>query len=60
MALTVYQQPESFTPAYNDQIFTAKSNQIAIADFKYIVTIVVNGDTANTYTEDILQRPDGY
>ena len=60
MALTVYQQPESFTPAYNDQIFTAKSNQIAVADFKYIVTIVVNGDTANTYTEDILQRPDGY
>lgn len=60
MALTVYQQPESFTPAYNDQIFTAKSNQIAVADFKYIVSVVVNGDTANTYTEDILQRPDGY
>jgi hypothetical protein len=59
MALTVYQQPESLTPAYNDQIFTAKSNQIAIADFKYIVSVVVNGDT-NTYTEDILQRPDGY
>ena len=60
MALTVYKQPETLTPAYNDQIFTAKSNQIAIADFKYIVSVVVNGDTANTYTEDILQRPDGY
>ena len=60
MALTVYTQPQTLTPAYNDQIFTAKSNQIAVADFKYIVTIVVNGDTANTYTEDILQRPDGY
>lgn len=60
MALTVYQQPESLTPAYNDQIFTAKSTQIAVADFKYIVSVVVNGDTANTYTEDILQRPDGY
>jgi hypothetical protein len=60
MALTVYQQPEPFTPAYNDQIFTAKSNQIAVADFKYIVSVVVNGDTANTYIEDILQRPDGY
>jgi len=60
MALTVYTQPQTLTPAYNDQIFTAKSNQIAVADFKYIVSVVVNGDTANTYTEDILQRPDGY
>lgn len=59
MALTVYKQPDTLTPAYNDQIFTAKSNQIAVADFKYIVSVVVNGDT-NTYTEDILQRPDGY
>ena len=60
MALTLYQRPNELTPAYNDQIFTALSNQIAVADFKYIVTVVVNGDTANTYTEDILQRPDGY
>jgi hypothetical protein len=60
MALTVYQQPQTLTPAYNDQIFTALSTQIAVSDFKYIVTVVVNGDTANTYTEDILQRPDGY
>ena len=60
MALTVYATPAALTPAYNDQIFTTLSNQIAVTDFKYIVTVVVNGDTANTYTEDILQRPDGW
>jgi hypothetical protein len=60
MALTVHTQPEPLTPAYNEQIFTALSDQIAVSDFKYIVTVVVNGDTANTYTENILQRPDGW
>lgn len=60
MGLTVYQQPQELTPAYNDQIFTALSTGIANSDFKYIVQVTVNGDTANIYTEDILQRPDGY
>jgi hypothetical protein len=58
MALTVYQQPQVLTPAYNDQIFTALSNQIAVSDFKYIVTIQVNGGVIYTY--NILQRPDGW
>lgn len=60
MALTLHQEPQELTPAYNDQIFTALSDQIAVSDFKYVVTVIVNGDTANTYTEDILQRPDGW
>lgn len=58
MALTVSQQPQEYTPAYNSQVFTALSNQIAVADFKYIVTVQINGGTI--YTENILQRPDGY
>ncbi len=58
MALTVSQQPQAYTPAYNSQVFTALSNQIAVADFKYIVTVQINGGTI--YTENILQRPDGY
>jgi hypothetical protein len=58
MALTVSQTPQLYTPAYNAQIFRALSNQIAVADFKYIVTVQVNGGTVFTY--DILQRPDGY
>ncbi len=60
MALTVLQQPSTLTPAYNKQIFTALSNQVAITDFKYIVEIVCNGDTANTYVENIDKRPDNH
>ena len=58
MALTVYQQPQAYTPAYNDQFILALSNQIAQPDFKYVVTVQVNLGTE--YTLDVLQRPDGY
>ena len=59
MALTLRQVPQDIMPAYNKQYITAISNQIAIADFKYIVTVEVNG-SGQIYTENILQRPDGY
>jgi hypothetical protein len=59
MALTITQQPQVLTPAYNKQYVTAISNQIAIADFKYVVTVEVN-TSGQIYTENILQRPDGY
>lgn len=58
MALTVHQQPQELTPAYNDQFILALSTQIAQPDFKYIVTVQVNGGVEATL--DILQRPDGY
>lgn len=58
MALTVSQTPQLYTPAYNAQTFRALSNQIAVTDFKYIVTVQVNGGAIFTF--DILQRPDGY
>ena len=58
MALTVSQQPQAYTPAYNSQIFTALSDQVAVSDFKYILTVQVNGDTIETY--NILPRPDNY
>lgn len=57
MAVTVYQQPQELTPAYNSQVFTALSNQIAIADFKYIVKVTINGID---YRKEYLQRPDGW
>ena len=60
MALVVHTEPQELTPAYNSQIFTALSDQIAQPGFKYMVEVVVNGDTANTYTKEILQRPDGW
>lgn len=59
MALTITQQPQYLMPAYNKQYITAISNQIAIADFKYVVTVEVN-TSGQIYTENILQRPDGY
>jgi hypothetical protein len=60
MALVVHTQPQTLTPAYNQQIFTALSDQYAVNGFKYKVEVVVNSDTANTYTEYILPRPDGW
>jgi hypothetical protein len=57
MAVTLYQQPQVLTPAYNSQVFTALSNQIAIADFKYIVKVTINGVD---YRKEYLQRPDGW
>lgn len=57
MAITAYQKPQALSPAYNNQIFTALSNQIAVADFKYVVTVTING-VANV--KEYLQRPDGW
>jgi hypothetical protein len=50
--LTVHQQPQELTPAYNKQIFVALSDEIAQTDFKYIVTVTVNGDTAHSHVEE--------
>lgn len=58
MALTVTSTPQIYTPAYNEQIFVALSNQIAVADFYYLVQFQVGGSII--YTKKILQRPDGY
>jgi len=57
MAITAYKKPQILTPAYNSQVFTALSNQIAIADFKYVVKVTING-VANV--KEYLQRPDGW
>jgi hypothetical protein len=58
MALTVSQTPQIYTPAYNEQIFVALSNQIAVSDFYYLVQFQVGASII--YTKKILQRPDGY
>lgn len=60
MALTVYKTPQELTPAYNKQIITASSDQNAVTGFSYLVTVTVNGDTANSYTAPVLPRPDGW
>jgi hypothetical protein len=58
MALTVSSTPQLYTPAYNEQIFVALSNQIAVSDFYYLVQFQVGSSII--YTKKILQRPDGY
>lgn len=58
MALTLYKQPQELTPAYNKQLFTLVSDQVAITDFKYIVSIAVNGEAP--LVKDYLPRPDGW
>lgn len=57
MSLTITQQPQEFTPAYNDQYVCATSTEYAQTDFKYTVTVTVNGNVA--HTEGIFPRPDG-
>ncbi len=57
MSLTVSQYPQPFTPAYNDQFIYATSSEYAQPNFKYTVTVTVNGDVS--HTEGILPRPDG-
>jgi len=57
MAITIQQQPQAYMPGYNNQWFTAVSNQIAQPNFKYtvIVTDLISGDTA---TFQLPPRPD--
>ena len=58
MALTYYSSPQAYTPAYNDQTIVYSSDQVVVADFKYIVLVEVNGGTV--FSNEILPRPDGY
>lgn len=58
MALTRYQIPQDYTPAYNEQHILYLSDQIALPNFKYIVVIQVNG--VDSYQRDVYPRPDGF
>jgi len=65
MAITVSQQPQAWTPGYNDQWITALSTQIAQPNFKYKVDVSITYDlngtpTTNTFTYLLVPRPDGY
>jgi len=65
MALTISQQPQEYTPAFNDQWITALSTEIAQPDFKYKVDVAIQYDlngtpTTATFTDYVFPRPDGY
>lgn len=57
MAVTNHQAPESYTPGYSPQIFTASSNQVAQPNFTYTVkcTDLLSGDIQYV---DVLPDPD--
>ena len=57
MALTVNTQPQTLTPAYNKQVFKATSDQTAVSDFTYIVTLECNA-SGDVFTEYIAPAPD--
>lgn len=65
MAITISQQPQTWTPAFNDQWITALSDEIAQPDFKYKVDVSIDYDldgvpTTATFIDYVLPRPDGY
>lgn len=65
MALTISQNPQAWTPAYNDQYITALSDEIAQPNFKYLVEVSIDYDLNGTPTNVVfsyyfLPRPDGY
>lgn len=44
MAFTITQQPQTYTPAYNDNIFVVTSSNSALTNFKYIAKVYVGTD----------------
>lgn len=65
MAITISQQPQTWTPAYNDQYIVALSDEIAQPGFKYKVDVGIdyilnNSPAFETFTYYHVPRPDGY
>lgn len=51
MAITVYNTPASYAPAYNQMIFTLSSSNSGQPNFRYIADIYVNGSSDYTRLE---------
>ena len=45
MAITIEQEPEIFSPAYNDFVYVISSDNTAQTNFKYVADIVVKGQS---------------
>lgn len=58
MAISLYQQPDSPTPVYNDMFFLADSTNKTATNFKYIFDIWYDGAFQHRFK--IPARPDGY
>ena len=48
MALTIYNTPYSYAPAYNQMIYTLSSTNVAQPNFRFIADVYMNG--SSTYT----------
>lgn len=51
MAITVYNKPSNYAPAYNQMIFTLSSTNVTQPNFRYIADIYVNGSSDYTRLE---------
>lgn len=60
MALTIYDAPKAYAPAYNQMIFTLSSTNNAQANFRYIADIYVNGSTSFTRLSCVANPTNGY
>ena len=60
MALTIYNTPNSYAPAYNQMIFTLSSTNVAQSNFRYIADIYVNGSSDYTRLEVGKNPSNGY
>lgn len=45
MAITIYNTPPSYAPAYNQMIFTLSSTNVSQSNFRYIADVYVNGSS---------------
>jgi hypothetical protein len=48
MALTIYNTPYSYAPAYNQMVFTLSSTSFAQPNFRYIADVYMNGSSEYT------------
>jgi hypothetical protein len=48
MAITIYNTPNSYAPAYNQMIFTLSSDNVAQPNFRYIADVYMNGSSEYT------------
>lgn len=52
MAITIQSQPETHTPAYNNQYFVLSSGNTSQPNFKYICTVTVDGQSPVSFPVD--------
>lgn len=56
MAITIVSMPEEYTPAYNEQYIVASGTNTAQTNFKYVVTLTIDG--AALPSQKFPPRPD--